>query len=288
MTSTTEKYFAQLCEGVLFEYSSSMQILRKLPGGSNLIKMLHQTQGLSHDQEYTEVPKISWNDLKNRTSWVLLQYPNGVGAIKQKSGSYEAIASTETEIEEFYSDRGGNILNFFKNRLGGNPRKIFVGKDFGTVRSKQSQRSQNKQSTDKPRIDRETLLIKFKPLWSKAISAAVADVKGIVGQMIKNDAFDKASNKIKHLQTLTNMQDQFEVDPSDVQSKLGPAINKAILLAAAYHYPEETGEVRKTWGSNWEAASNDGPNKLLQDISSGDTTKMGTILSFFKKVLITG
>lgn len=286
--SNAGKYFAQLCEGVLFEYSSSMQIVRKLQGGDALIKYLHKSQGLSHDQEYSEVPKISWSDLKNRTSWVLLQYPKGVGAIKQKSGSYEALASSGTEIEEFYSDRGGNIMNFFKERLGGNPRKIFVGKDEGNVKGKRAKRSQDKASPDAPRIDKEALLVKFKPLWTKAIAAAVADVKGIVGQMIKNDAFDKASNKIKHLQILTNMQDQFEVDPSDVQSKLGPAINKAVLLAAAYHYPEETGEVRKTWGSNWEAASNDGPNKLLQDISSGDTTKMGTILSFFKKVLITG
>jgi len=286
--SNAGKYFAQLCEGVLFEYSSSMEKVRQLQGGEPLIKMLHKQQGLSHDQEYSEVPKISWSDLKNRQSWVLLQYPKGVGAIKQKSGSYESMASTGTEIEEFVSDRGGNILDFLKSRLGGNPRKIFVGKDKGEVRSKQATRASGKKSAETSRIDRDVLLTKFKPLWSKAIAAAVADVKGIVGQMIKNDAFDKASNKIKHLQLLNNMQDQFEDNPSDLQSKLGPAINKAVLLAAAYHYPEETGEVRKTWGSNWEAASNDGPNKLLQDISSGDTTKMGTILSFFKKALITG
>jgi hypothetical protein len=286
--SVAGKYFAQLCESVLFEYSSSIQLVRQLQGGDQLVKYLHKDEGLSHDQEYGEVPKIGWSELKDRASWVILQYPKGTGAIKQKGGSYTAIASTGTEIEDFNSDRGGNILNFFKSRLGGNPRKIFVGKDQGDVRSKKAQRADRQGEKDRPRVDRDTLLVKFKPLWSKAIAAAVADVKGIVGQMIKNDAFDKASNKIKHLQVLTNMQDQFEDNPADVQSKLGPAINKAVLLAAAYHYPDETGEVRKTWGSNWEATSNEGPNKLLQDISSGDTTKMGTILSFFKKALITG
>jgi len=286
--STTGNYFAQLCESVLFEYSSSIQLVRQLQGGDQLVKYLHKTQGLAHDQDYSEVPKISWNDLKNRTSWVLLQYPKGVGAIKQKSGSYEALASNGTEVEEFYSDRGGNILDFFKSRLGGNPRKIFVGKDEGNVRGKQAQRSQNKQSPEKPRVNRDALLVKFKPLWSKAIAAAVADAKGIVGQMVKNDAFEKASVKIKHLQNLTNMQDEFESNPDSVKDKLGPTINKAVLLAAAYHYPDETGEITKSWGHNWSSASNDGPNKLLQDISAGDTTKMGTILSFFKKVLVSG
>ena len=286
--SNAGKYFAQLCESVLFEYSSSMEKVRQLQGGEPLIKMLHKTQSLSHDQEYNEVPKISWSDLKNSRSWVLLQYPKGVGAIKQSRGSYEAMASTGTEIEEFVNDRGGNILDFLKSRLGGNPRKIFVGKDTGNVRQKQSQRAGNKQSADKPRIDRDALLIKFKPLWSKAITAAVADAKGIVGQMIKNDAFGKASIKIKHLQSLTDMQDDFESNPNSVKDKLGPVINKAVLLAAYYHYPDETGEITKSWGSNWSSASNDGPNKLLQDISSGDTTKMGTVLSFFKRVLIIG
>jgi hypothetical protein len=286
--SAAGKYFAQLCEGVLFEYSSSIQLVRQLQGGDQLVKYLHRTQGLSHDQDYSEVPKISWNDLKNRTSWVLLQYPKGVGAIKQKSGSYEALASTGTEVEEFYSDRGGNVLDFFKSRLGGNPRKIFVGKDEGAVRSKKAQRADRQGEKDRPRVDRDTLLVKFKPLWSKAIAAALADAKGIVGQMIKNDSFDKAANKIKHLQNLTNMQDEFESDPSSVQSKLGPVINKAVLLAAAYHYPDETGEITKSWGSSYSSANTEGPNKLLQDISSGDTTKMGTVLSFFKKVLITG
>jgi len=286
--SSTGKYFAQLCEGVLFEYSTSLQIVRQLPGGENLVKMLHKTQGLSHDQDYSEVPKISWSDLKNKRSWVILQYPKGVGAIKQKSGSYEALASNGTDIEEFYSDRGGNILNFFKERLGGNPRKIFVGRDEGEVRNKQSTRADRKTSVDKPRVDKDVLLVKFKPLWAKAIAAAVADAKGIVGQMVKNDAFEKASVKIKHLQNLTNMQDEFESNPDSVKDKLGHTINKAVLLAAAYHYPDETGEITKSWGSNWSSASNEGPNKLLQDISTGDTTKMGTVLSFFKKVLVSG
>ena len=286
MSSLTGKYFAQLCEGVLFEVSSSINIVRSLKGGPELVKYLHKSQQLSHDQDYQTVPKISWSVIKDSTHWVILQYRNGTGAIKAHRGSYEALASTgDGEPETFSSDRGGNILDFLKQRLGGNPTAIYVGKDSRNVKLKRSIRVDRKQDPDKPRIDQAALLLKFKPMWTRAITAAVADVKGMVGQMIKNDSFDKAANKIKHLQTLTNLLDQFETDPDSVMSGLDKTINKAVLMAAAHHYPNETGEITKGWGG-YSPASHDGVNKLLADISNGDTKKMGTVLSFFKRSLI--
>lgn len=286
MSSLTTKYFAQLCENVLFEVSSSLNLVRQLKGGSELVKYLHKSAQLSHDQEYQQIPKISWSAIKDSQHWVILQYRNGTGAIKSDRGSYEALASTgQGDPEIFNSDRGGNILDFLKGRLGGNPTAIYVGRDSREVKRKLSSRADRKQNDDKPRIDQRALLLKFKPMWQRAITAAVADVKGMVGQMIKNDSFDKASNKIKHLQTLTNMLDQFETNPDSVLSGLDKTINKAVLMAAAHHYPDETGEIRKSWGGI-EPTSYDGVNKLLADISSGDTKKMSTVLSFFKRSLI--
>lgn len=286
MSSLTTKYFAQLCEGVLFEVSSSINLVRQLKGGPELVKYLHKQEQLSHDQEYQTVPKISWSVIKDSPHWVILQYRNGTGAIKAERGTYQALASTgEGDPETFNNDRGGNILDFLKQRLGGNPTAIYVGRDSREVRIKKSSRQNRKQDPDKPRIDQRALLLRFKPMWQRAITAAVADVKGMVGQMIKNDSFDKASNKIKHLQTLTNMLDQFETNPDSVLGSLDKTINKAVLMAAAHHYPDETGEIRKSWGGI-EPASYDGVNKLLADISSGDTKKMGTVLSFFKRSLI--
>ena len=286
VNSSTGKYFAQLCEGVLFEVSSSLNLVRQNPGAKELIQFLHKNYELSHDQDYQEVPKISWSVLKDRRSWVILQYPKGTGAIKHSQGSYEAVASTGAgDPETFTNDRGGNILEFLKDRLGGNPKKIYVGRDDRSVSTKQIDRRDRKQVPDGRRVDQTTLLKKFKPLWSKVIVAAVADVKGMVGQMIKNDSFDKAANKIKHLQTLTNLLDQFETNPDSVMSGLDKTINKAVLMAAAHHYPDETGEITKGWGG-LSPASYDGVNKLLADISQGDTKKMGTVLAFFKRSLI--
>lgn len=287
MSSLTTKYFAQLCEGVLFEVSSSLNLVRQLKGGSELVKYLHKQQELPHDQQYQTIPKISWSAIKDSQHWVLLQYRNGTGAIKSDRGSYQALASTGDGVpEEFTSDRGGNVLDFLKGRLGGNPTAIYVGRDSKTVSQKKRKRDQQKVDPDKPRVNQRALLLKFKPMWTRAITAAVADVKGMVGQMIKNDSFDKAANKVKHLQTLTNMLDQFESNPDQVLDQLDKTISKAVLMAAAHHYPDETGEITKSWGGNYSSTSSEGVNKLLSDISQGDTKKMGTVLSFFKRSLI--
>lgn len=284
VSSLTGKYFAQLCENVLFEVSTSLNLVRQLKGGSELVKHLHKQEQLSHDQDYQEVPKISWSAIKDPAHWVILKYRNGTGAIKSNRNSYEALASLPgVGIETFQNDRGGNILDFLKQRLGGNPTAIYVGRDGGEVKRKRLRRQTR--SAKKPRIDQKALLLKFKPMWTRAITAALADVKGMVSQMIKNDSFDKAFNKIKHLQTLNNLLDQLETNPDSVMSGLDKTINKAVLYAAAHHYPDLTGEIRKSWNSI-EPTSYDGVNKLLMDISNGDTTKMGTVLAFFKRSLI--
>jgi hypothetical protein len=285
-----EKYFAQLCEGVLFEYSTSMQILRKLPGGEEIVSYLHKQYDLSHDQEYREVPKISWSELKNNKSWVLLQYRNGVGAIKQSGGRYYALAATSTgEVQSFDNDRGGNIMEFLKERLGGNPRKIFVGSDTGKLSRKKRERAERSKGASKEtRIDKDILLKKFKPLWIRAMNAAIADVKGMVSVMIKNDSFEKAAKKVEHLKNLSNNVEQFETNPDSLTYYLSKHIQKSILQAASYHYPDETGEITKGYGGNYDSQNSQGPQKILADISAGDTAKMGTVLSFFKKSLITG
>ena len=83
MDLKTHKLFAQLCEDLVFEDSSTMDLIKGLPGGQQVVKYLHQKEQLSHDQEYKRIDKISWNDLKDsyRGSWVIMKYPRGVGAL---------------------------------------------------------------------------------------------------------------------------------------------------------------------------------------------------------------
>lgn len=304
MKPETYKLFAQVCEGMVFEASTTMDIIHKLPGGPALVKYLHQNAGLGHDQEYTQSTSISWNELKNasRGAWVILKYPLGVGAIKQTGGSYEAIASKSAggEINRFKNERGGNIFTFLKNELAnGLPaaenksgaQAMFIGNDTGSTAKVKKDRSAARQELEKVKtIDQDAVVAKFKPLWAKAASAAMADVKGMVGVMIKNDAYEKAEKKIKLLQNLERIVDQLEAGGTDTPEAITGAVRHAIQLTASHYYPDETGEItRGGYGSRgYSVADEAGMKHVLSDIAGGDQKKLGTILAFFKRSLISG
>jgi len=287
MKQQTHQLFAQLCENVLAEASTTMDLIQGQPGGQQIVKFLHSQQGLSHDQNYVKAPKISWSELKDsyRGAWVILKYPKGVGAIKQSGGSYEAAASTGQEPETFRDSRGGNILDFLKSRLGGNPTAMYVGKEAGKTKELKQKRASLQAPSKNSITNPEGLVEKFRPLWVKAATAAIADVKGIVSTMVKNDAFDKASHKISLLQHLTRALDDLETGETKTPDAFKEAVNQAILLAASHYYPEQTGNITRSY-RGFNAERSEGQELLLKDIANGDTSKIGTILAFFKRSLI--
>jgi hypothetical protein len=59
-------------------------------------------------------------------------------------------------------------------------------------------------------------------------------------------------------------------------------------MTAAHYYPEQTGDINKSYGRSYSSARSEGPQQLLKDITEGDTAKLGTVLSFFKRALISG
>ena len=129
---------------------------------------------------------------------------------------------------------------------------------------------------------------KFKPLWTRAITAAVADIKGHVANMIKNDAFEKAKRKLSQVENLQNSLEALESGNMDTPSSVKSAINIAVLMAASHHYPEQTGSITRGYSSSYNAQHSEGPAQLLKDIAAGDQKKLGTVLGFFKRALITG
>jgi len=288
MKPQTYKLFAQLCEGLLFEASSSLDLIKRQPGGSEAVKYLHKNSGLANDQQYQQVEKISWSELKGafHGGWVLMTYPQGTGAIRAKSGNYEVLASTGAgEPETFRDSMGGRVMAFLKDRLGGNPRKIYVGRDTGSTKNKKSERDQRKEVPSSQEVSAETLVVKFKPLWVRATTAAIADIKGVISTMIKNDSFEKAEKKIKLVMDLTQALEEFESNPNTVPRIFTKAVEKSIKLSAAHHFPDETGAVISGW-SGLSVANTQGITHLLKDISQGDTKKIGTILAFFKRNLL--
>jgi hypothetical protein len=291
MKPQSYQLFSQLCESIVFEASTTGAIINNLPGGPQILKQLHSEADLGHAQEYKPIPKIAWSDLKNayRGAWVIMQYKNGTGAIKSSSSSYVAAASTGGPVENFSDSRGGNVLDFLKSKLGGNPTKMWVGIDTGKTKELKKSRFQNKQSLEKATImNQDSLVQKFKPLWVTAMNTAIADIKGMVATQIKNDAFEKAERKISQLRRLDLGVMNLDAGESARPDFLNSAISQAVHLAAHHYYPEETGEIRRGYSGTYDADRSEGIQHLFKDISAGDQKKLGAVLSFFKRALITG
>lgn len=285
------KLFAQLCESIT-EASTSMNIISGNPGGKEVIRSLHQQQGLAHNQEYRPVDKISWSELKDsyRGAWVIIQGSNGTGAIKATggtTGSYTALASTGGEVKTATDSRGGNVVDFLKGEIG-KLQKFYVGKNTSQVKDLKQKRAERKSGAGPQVVNQETLVKKFKPLWVKALSSAIADIKGHIATQVKNDAFEKAKKKISQVENLQNALENLESGSQETPEAIRRAVNIAVLMAASHHYPEQTGDIQRSYSSSYNATRGEGPQQLLQDISKGDTAKLGTILGFFKRTLISG
>jgi hypothetical protein len=293
MRAEAFQLFAQMCESVLDEASTSLSLIQNTPGGTEVIKKLHKDLKLAHDQDYKSVPKISWSELKDsyRGAWVIIQGDKGTGAIKASggnTGSYEAVASTGGETRSVKDSRGGNVVDFLKGEIGG-LRKFYVGKNTTTVSDKQKTRQSRQTGAGAQQVSNDTLIKKFKPLWNRAITAAIADIKGHIANQIKNDAFEKATRKLEYVGRLQSSADAMETGTlDDAPEFIRNAVQTAVLMTAAHYYPEQTGDITKSYSRSYVSTQSEGPTQLLKDITEGDTAKLGTVLSFFKRALISG
>jgi hypothetical protein len=292
MRPQSYQLFAQLLEGYVNEASTTMSLIAGQPGGKEVIQKLHKDMQLAHDIGYKPVDKISWSELKDsyKGAWVIIQGTKGTGAIRARNSSYEAVASTGGETRSVSDGRGGNILDFLKGEIG-KLNKFYVGKNTSAVPDKQRDRANAQRGAGGVEVTQETLIKKFKPLWARAITTAIADIKGHVANQIKNDAFEKAKKKLNYIEALQNGLEQLEAGNSDTPGFVKSAINSAVLMAASHHYPETTGNLNSNsryGGGSVAAQFNEGPAQLLKDIAGGDQKKLGTVLSFFKRSLISG
>jgi hypothetical protein len=289
MQAKSYQIFAQLLESYVDEASTSLSLISGNPGGNEVITKLHKEMKLAHDQDYRQVDKISWSELKDsyRGAWVIIQGAKGTGAIRARSGNYEAVASTGGEVRVIKDGRGGNVLDFLKGEIG-KLQKFYVGKNTSAVDDKQKKRA-DAQSGTSQEVTQDTLMRKFKPLWVRAVTAAIADIKGHIANQIKNDAFNKAEKKLSQVKNLQNALEALEAgNTTDVPGSIKSAINIAVLMAASHHYPEQTGSISRGYGSGYNAQRSEGAQQLLKDIANGDQKKLGTVLGFFKRALITG
>ena len=286
------KLFAKMCESQLMEYSTAIPILSNHPDGKSLIQFLHIRKKLPHNIRWETVPKLRWSGLKQdyQGAWVIVQGRNGVGAIKFTSGdkNYEGIVVNpdDGDIEQIRDTRGGTIKQFLKSYIG-KLEVFYVGREPPEFSKKSQERNKNRVLNRKSsEISHDTLEKKFKPLWIKAINAAIADIKGITVNMVKNGAFGKAGDKLDQIKKLERALEHIEEDSQHTPGIISMSVRLAVTMAASHYYPEETGNISRRW-DGYASEHNDGVELLLKDISNGDTKKLGTVLAFFKQGLMT-
>lgn len=286
------KLFAQLLESYLPEDSSAMSMLSTVPGGKEVVQSLHKDMGLAHDQQYREIQKISWSEIKDTRhgAWVLVKGDKGAGAIRADSrgNGYQSVAFDPTTgtVEKYSNDRGGNIIDFVKSKIG-KLRAFYMGTDTGSRQEKKRKRNISRAPSE-PAVTGDSLVNRFRPLWLRAMTAAEADIKGMIATMIKNSAYEKARRKMDHASRLLSAIEKLETGTlTNAPDFVKEAVSLSIMMAGVHYYPEETGEIQHGYRS-YSSRFQEGPRKVLNDISQGDTAKLGTVLGFFKRSLISG
>jgi hypothetical protein len=291
MRPESMKIFAHLLETYLPEDSSATSVIGSVTGGAEVVRKLHKEMGLAHDQEYQEVDKISWSDIKDTRygAWILIKGEKGAGAIRatNRGGGYESVAFDPAtgQVETYSNDRGGNNIDFLKSKIG-KLRAFYVGKDTGTLSRKKEKRAELSRKPQSTAVTQDTIVKRFRPLWLRAMTAAEADIKGMIATMIKNSAYVKAQKKMGQAERLMAAIEKLETGSlEDTPNFVKEAVSVAIMMAASHYYPDKTGEIRKNYNT-YSSQFSEGPRQLLKDISQGDTAKLGTILTFFKRSLV--
>ena len=290
MKQETIQLLTMLSESMLAEASDLITTFGGIPGARALLEYLHKHNMLSHDQTLSEIDKVAWSNLKQGGRyWVLFKGTSGVAVMFSRKGSYTAyVGQADGEVITHSSESGGRILDWVKDHVGK------IGKIYGGESSKNADKRRERAAARGREGDYEytvnKLLDRTRPLWIKAVELALADVKGMMGTMIKNNSFDHAGKRMSHAKTLHSMlQDLQDGNMDRAYRVIRPYMERAVTMAAHHFYPEQTGDLRyERYGDpkGLLANSADGVRMLMKDIGGGDTAKLGTVIAFFKKGLM--
>ena len=116
------------------EASTTLPMFRDLPGGTALIKTLHDKYQLDPKQTWNRIEKLSWSDIKGETrswkrdysqhgNWVIISFDQGSAAIMHSGsgnrGSYTVVTATpDGQIQDNNFQNSRPVLTFIKQNLG--------------------------------------------------------------------------------------------------------------------------------------------------------------------------
>lgn len=208
----------------------------------------------------------------------------GTAAIQYQSNydQYEVRVSTGVTVETFSSSRGGHIVDFIKDHAGA-PRRFFVSTYNDSQRQRTDKLIQRKNLKPSTELTPKEIAKRLSPIMLRALTSAMADKKGLIANMIKNDSFKQARKQISQLEKLEEMQD--DISRGFFSDRYLSVINGSMWLSAAYLYPEEVSQLRRNYGTI--VGSGNGRRLLLKDIEDGNLKNLGVIIGFIKRELLT-
>ena len=286
MKKYTHQLIAMLCESIITEASTAIDIVKNNPESASakkVIQYLHQHEGLDHNQSFVEVEKgKSLSNLMNSVGFLILVGERGAASIfKNKSyqSSYSVVLGDPPT--KLTSSRIDECQVWIKQAVG-KINKIYFGRPTQLQISARADRASRSSGTNKtiPRGSNafSYLVQKLQPLLIKLVEQAMADVKGVIYTLIDHGNLGRAREKIHQLQVLNDIKVSL-LDGDYDESRLKQFIEAAYEHTVDYYYG---GEQVNRYSDEMTQGSID----LINHIYHGDRAKLGTFLGFFKRALL--
>ena len=294
--------FKNLLESiVLLEASSTLDLVQDNFSAVRLVKLVHQQHGLPDNVKWTpveprtDVAALDWPAI-DRKIWYLIQADHGTALLELRSGEYRSdmivfyLEDSSPKIMKaaMGSAKLNDMIQYLENSLG-TLRKFYQGPVDPEWQSKRSERL-GRRYQDVPSFVKivpmtNDLLHRLKPLWVSIYQQAIADVKGVVANLLKHDAHERLREKLAILERLQHDLDDIEQGHSSDKLKRG--LNNSVVLTAAHFFPEDTGAFTHAHSSaSLSSAKQDGVFKVLDGIEKNDRRLLSSVLAYLKKELL--
>lgn len=319
------KMMSEMFRSVLDEDSEAMVAVRGSPYADQLIQRIHKNMNLSHKLKFQEKERIQWKEIKEvEPNFVLIAGTTGTAAVNWDGSRYTVIMANAEGVTRGSNPSINALMGDIKEGIG-KPKKFWepvTVKDpseydnyerrFGSDRKTGPtlpttvRRSRTAARTLDPKkstgLDQTglsggdnlaKLFTKLKPLMLKYLTTALADVKGAAGIAMKNDSYNTAKKKLEIAAKLSGMIEHLS-DPdmsdgfhrSSQDELLKNKIQHAVVMAASYYYPDETGDIEAGYSGALRPRNNLGPNKVINDIAKGDSKKLATVMAYLKQAFL--
>lgn len=284
--------------------------IRRGPYADALIQKVHSTFAMPHDVRWGRQDKVTWADVKSRSpNYVIIQGQDGMGAIKWTGETWSVMLSSKDGITTDRDDSINSLFKEIKNTIGkitafwvaeGQGKASYRGAatfTSGEVERKRHKRITSRQTVVNPNTldpnagsahNTEVILRKLRPVYLRYLEQSIADVKGVVGMALKNDAYNKVSKKIEILNGLQQIKQELISNPNDVPARLKERLRPALYLTASHYYPDQTGNFAlgvDRYSRN-QPTSMTGVTQVIADIANGDQKKLITLMNFLKQSLL--